>query len=179
MIGAIFHFRFIALFLLPNIIYYFSTTVPVWIQQFVSARLDNTITNIKSVSWIKNSDGCFQLRIRRPKTYLFHQEQSRGHVCKICIPEISSVWHPFSFIHDHNGDLLILMRAVGPFTKALLDRCLPPDCSLPYRTLLSNTSVKEKNYSQTEEQRLNIQSPSSSITAPKCLVDATYESEYR
>ena len=76
MIGAIAHFRFIALFLLPNIVYYLVTTVPVWIQHTTApvwiqrvrnVRFDQG-PNVKSITLIDDSNGCCLLRLRCPES---------------------------------------------------------------------------------------------------------------
>merc|ERR1719232_2158817 len=98
MIMAVAHFSFIALFLLPNIVYYLATTVPVWVSQFLSARRDGGC-RVDFVAPIEGSKGCFLLRLpfrRRGNGDGGAEETKYGGVCKVCVPEISAVWHPFS-----------------------------------------------------------------------------------
>lgn len=61
MIMAIAHFSFVALFLLPNIVYYLATTVPVWASQFLSSRRDGGC-RVRSVAPVEDSGGCYLVR---------------------------------------------------------------------------------------------------------------------
>ena len=114
---AIAHFNFIGLLLIPNIIYYLVSAVPVWIQQFNSSKVAKGV-RIERITFIDDSNGCLELQITNNQASL--RQKSIGGVCKLCIPEISSIWHPFSIIEDNKtGNVSILLREVGPFTKSL------------------------------------------------------------
>eukprot|EP00554_Chaetoceros_debilis_P008401 CAMPEP_0194104814 /NCGR_PEP_ID=MMETSP0150-20130528/5097_1 /TAXON_ID=122233 /ORGANISM="Chaetoceros debilis, Strain MM31A-1" /LENGTH=938 /DNA_ID=CAMNT_0038792465 /DNA_START=80 /DNA_END=2896 /DNA_ORIENTATION=- len=191
MIGAIAHFRIIALFLLPNIVYYLVTTVPVWIQHTTvpvwiqrvrNARFDQG-PNVKSITLIDDSNGCCLLKLRCPESQP-HTDVSLdnyGGVCRICVPEISSIWHPFSVTLTSQGtrELSILMRPVGHFTQALLGRFLPI-AGLREENLDSSSSPPRPDVELMDDEN-----PTSNtltpifLPTPTVLVDGVYPAEYR
>lgn len=170
MIAAIAHFNFIALFLIPNIICYLLSTVPVWVSQFRSARKDKGF-QIESVLPIEDSNGCYVLRF--PHRHLQRTIGTKyGGVCKICIPEISSIWHPFSVMldpDDPNESLLLLIRGAGPFTQSVLERLLSPS-----PTLTAQVLTDESQDEATVDEELQPLRPS-----PVFLFDGIYPAEYR
>jgi predicted ferric reductase len=170
MIAAIAHFNFIALFLVPNIVCYLVSTVPVWVSQFHSARNSKGF-QIESVLPIEDSNGCYVLRF--PQRHLQRTIRTKyGAVCKICVPEISSIWHPFSVIldpNDPNESLLLLIRGAGPFTKSVLERLLSTSQTVTTQ-VLSNESQDEIIVAE-ELQPLR--------PSPAVLFDGLYPAEYR
>lgn len=166
LLGAIAHITYVSLFLIPNIIYYLAPTVSVWIQQLVSSRR-NAGVQLRSVTEIADSNGCCLVRLRNSTTE--HEGKAEegsalGSVVKICVPEISSIWHPFSAMKDpNNGDILVLIRPTGPFTTKLLSHLMDARTNDP----VGNTDTA------------NSSSPLSSSSLPCVLVDGVYPAEYR
>jgi len=172
MIGAIIHFRFIALFLMPNIVYYLVTSGPEWVKHFIHARSDKG-PNVKSITWIADSSECFQIELRCPPSKLLNKnvDLTHGAFCKICVPEISSIWHPFSvIIAGHEDKAALLIRATGPFTKDLCNRLFPDD----FRVSASESSILSQVVPQGEKLRVRTLRP-----PPRVLVDGFYPAEYR
>ena len=223
LLSAIVHITYDALFLVPNIIYYFAPTVSVWIQQcrfhLTTARKKETGGGggvpIESVTEIADSNGCYLVRLRRRSSssvgdhYSVEEEEQKeqkhhclGGVCKICVPEISSIWHPFSTLKDcSNGDLIFLIRPTGPFTKELIRRFFKG-----VQTSCSTTAASQEQDDDEEEVNQNVESPrllredrdnnhqrqatllqragfdgsSTRHPTPPCiLVDGIYPAEYR
>lgn len=169
MVGAIIHITYISLFLVPNIIYYLAPTVSVWIQQFLNSRRNGGVL-LKSVTKISDSNGCCLLRLHKsPSESGGHEENSAfalGAVCKLCIPEISSIWHPFSTMKDpKTKDYVFLIRPTGTFTKDLLNR-LTKDWT---------------DQNEGEEEGVNTALLGSGVQfrPPLVLVDGIYPAEYR
>ncbi len=172
MIGAIAHFHFIGLFLIPNILYYFIVSVPEWIKHFAHSRLDKG-PNVQSITWIADSGGCFQINLCRPESRFAHDQKlalQHGAVCKICVPEISSIWHPFSVIFGKDGKVALLIRPVGTFTTNLSNRLLPSDIS---------GTVPEGSLDSRHSQDVEAKEANNLLPAPKVLVDGFYPAEYR
>ena len=185
LMGAIAHITYVALFLVPNIIYYFAPTVHVWIQQFVSARSigkKKRGVQVDSVTEIADSHGCCLVRVRAEEPLL---PSSMGAVCKLCVPQISSIWHPFSALQDTaKGRLLFLIRPTGPFTKEFLG-ALTKSSMTQNVTRSSTEDYHEAEDSVTRPLMSDAEFAASrtadfkSETCPVVLVDGVYPAEYR
>ena len=196
LLGAIVHITYNALFLVPNIIYYLGPTISVWVQQMVAARRKkNRGVRIESITMIAGSNGCCLVRLRGEQKLStttstppeegnsFDSENSviSLGVCKICVPSISFIWHPFSTMKDPiKGDYMFLIRPTGPFTKELLERLMRQ------ANATQNVSGQQQQQQQQPQQELqqhsllqNEQSLGNANSVPNLLVDGIYPAEYR
>lgn len=164
LLGAICHITYISLFLVPNIIYYLAPTVAVWVQQWMGPKG----VAVSSVTEIDHAQGCFLVRLRAAASpaALDTNPDSRsiGGVCKIRLPYMGSIWHPFSVLYSHDKrHLLSLIRPTGPFTQELRDYLLPKN--------------DDENNSMTDDDRTSLLL---SRKEPRRLfVDGIYPAEYR
>ena len=217
LLGAMAHITYVSLFLVPNIIYYLAPTVSVWMQQFLAARQQNQRTKggkrlvpLRSVTEIANSNGCFLLRLSAPEpagptsrsgSTTTVGEPHVGAVCKICLPELSAIWHPFSTWPDaETGDWLVLIRSTGPFTQALVrrlrDAARVPAEQLPPPTATTTTTCADHHQDDLQDELLPEEQqqepfgntttttttdrpPPPATSLPCILVDGFYPSEYR
>jgi len=124
LVFAIVHFRFIAVYILPSLLYYFCTTSPVMIQMAAKFFLDKGC-KLERSTVIGNSNGCAEMVF--PKTIacsIVEGRQAAPYV-RICVPEISLLWYPFTVAttpHNRDSQLKILFRTYGYFTTHLLKR---------------------------------------------------------
>ncbi|CAB9528442.1 Ferric reduction oxidase [Seminavis robusta] len=112
---SILHFYWIAIYLMPGVVYYWVCSLPSILQQLNSWR---TGILIRNAVVIPNSNGCFELRLAT-------MSQPRHHPAyvKLCIPERSILeWHPFTVAHASPHELRLLIREFGPFTQTLRRR---------------------------------------------------------
>jgi hypothetical protein len=141
LIMAIWHYPTCALVLIPNIIYYLSFNIPVYVTQKMdkwrlqrqSKKSDEPINNSPLVEANLIQGGSIELIfVATPKDYLRHESRYARIVC----PIVSPLSHPFSIFSHHdlmeagvdnalNDDnpspatISILLRPTGPFTKKL------------------------------------------------------------
>ena len=174
LLGTIVHITYDTLFLVPNIIYYLAPTVSVWVQQLVSARKSGGV-QVESITEITDSNGCCLVRLKGSNLGPTASDDDEdefhlGGVCKICVPTVSSIWHPFSTIKDQmNGDYLFLIRPTGPFTTKLVN-------SFTTRNDRSGSIPVEDSSRLENGGRI---SSSDIIDVPSLLVDGVYPAEYR
>ena len=169
MLGAILHFATVGAVMIPGIIYYIAMSVPVYVQQFATSKKqqqeqrNNSTMNISSplvqAREIGDSNGCYELEFRVSNAPLQHA------FVKLCIPSISSQWHPFSIIPTSQETFRVLFRATGPFTKAMACRVMISDSSADHA---STSSTATGTSSCFEESSNNSKNP------PNILVDAFY-----
>jgi predicted ferric reductase len=114
MVFAMLHFYFVAIYLMPGIIYYLVCLIPEKLRQLIDWTGGRSI-QVRNVIPIANSNGCFELQ-------LASVSQPRHHPAyvNICVPEISSFqWHPFTVAHSTPREFRLLIRDLGPFSEAL------------------------------------------------------------
>lgn len=128
LIMAIWHYPTCALVLIPNMIYYLSFHIPVYVHNFV-AQLRSSSSPLMEAHWIRGGslELVFAVDARdRPR------HESR--FAKISHPSISwVVSHPFSVYspHDLRGDtdetstVSVLLKPSGPFTQELTRMLFP------------------------------------------------------
>jgi predicted ferric reductase len=111
------HYYWIAVYLLPGILYYGAGSLPLLLRR----------QRVRIQQWtrIPQSHGCFELRLAATG------EEPRNHTIltypayvQLCVPEISPwIWHPFTVTHPIDNDSLrLLIRTSGRFTQALDQR---------------------------------------------------------
>jgi len=121
---AILHFRYIGLYILPSILYYLCTTSPIVIQMIASYWLDEGC-RLESFSLLKKSNGCMELCFPKSVTCAILERQQAAPYVRICIPEFSLLWYPFTVAStpkDKDTKLKILFRKYGYFTSKLYHR---------------------------------------------------------
>ena len=129
MLASIWHFEYIALYLLPSIIYYLVSTMPTLVQAVASYMRSGVKVELAVV--LKDAGDCFELRIRVNQ---YTKEMLAGNnpsmYLKCCCPSLSLVWHPFTvFRHPDDSDTMrLLIRPVGKFTKLLRERLISSSC---------------------------------------------------
>lgn len=109
LVFAILHFSTVLMYIFPSMVYYLATTIPTLIQQCRSYKNDGV--RIKSIKSVEDSGGCVEVRM--PMSSLEHQcfpndaertsstamnlsSLSTPVYARVCVPSISSIWHPFS-----------------------------------------------------------------------------------
>jgi hypothetical protein len=141
LIMAIWHYPTCALVLIPNIIYYISFNIPIYVTQNMdkwslqcrSKKSEETINNSPLVEANLIQGGSIELIFAAtPRDYLRHESR----FARILCPAVSPLSHPFSIFSHHdllqaevdnamNADnsspatISILLRPTGPFTKRL------------------------------------------------------------
>ena len=118
---AIYHYYWIALYITPGLIYYLACSTPIVVQQAANLFLDNG-TMLKESRLLSKSNGCMEL-VFASNHCRQHQVATPAYV-RICVPEISLLWHPFTVPHSlqQDGDLKLLVRRYGFFTTKLYQR---------------------------------------------------------
>ena len=119
---AIMHWRPIITFLAPSIIYYLASTMPAFVQA-ISSRVRGGV-RILQVVHIPDAGGVKEVHIATTPEANRVLETSPSMYVKLAAPSISLVSHPFTvFKHPRDPTTVrVLMRPVGPFTKALIKR---------------------------------------------------------
>lgn len=150
---AIFHFYWIAVFLLPGILYYLACSMPFVVQQAAQWGLDGG-TSLRSARILAKSNGCMELVFAGQQTQ--QEKVAAPAYIRICVPEISMMWHPFTIPHalsidaaagvvannNNNGgdgnhdegrnpELKLLLRRYGYFTTKLYKRLSNGDPTKP------------------------------------------------
>lgn len=119
--GLVMHYNKMILYIAPSLVYYFASCIPALIQAFLSWVKGGTI--VENVIHIPDSGDCVELSFQMGECHEF-EESLCGKYVRLCVPEISQVWHPFT-VYSHNGDpnsLKITFRCIGPFTRKLSNR---------------------------------------------------------
>jgi len=123
---AILHFYWIAIYVVPGLIYYLACSTPIVVQQFANYFLDRG-TILKRTRIISKSNGCLEMVFAT--TSMRHGYVIAPAYVRICVPEISIMWHPFTIPHtttieggSDREELKLLIRRYGYFTTALYKR---------------------------------------------------------
>ena len=129
MLASIWHFEYIALYLLPSILYYLVSTMPTLVQAIASYMRSGV--QVAQVVALEDAGDCFEVRFQanqHAKEILAGNHPSL--YLKFCCPSLSLVWHPFTVFHhpDDSETLRLLIRPVGKFTKALREKFLTSTC---------------------------------------------------
>lgn len=123
LLGAVWHYGFIALYILPSLGYYLASTMPTLVQALAS-RFRGGVKIVKVVVLEGRADDCLEVHVSTDPTaqaVLATDNHHPSKFVKLCVPKISLVWHPFT-VYSHPNDtttVRILFRAIGPFTKEL------------------------------------------------------------
>jgi predicted ferric reductase len=120
LLASIWHDESIALYLLPSILYYLASTMPTLVQALAS-RFRGGV-KILQVVVLDDANDCLEVRVSIDPTALAVLSSTHpSKYIKLCAPNISMVWHPFT-VYNHPNDpttLRMMFRPIGPFTKAL------------------------------------------------------------
>lgn len=123
LLGAVLHFQYIAVYILPSLIYYFCTTSPVLIQILATYFVDNGC-KLEQTTIIGSSNGCAEMVFPKTSACSEVENKQAAPYVRICVPEISLLWYPFTVAttpHDKNTKLKLLFRKYGYFTTNLLN----------------------------------------------------------
>jgi predicted ferric reductase len=118
---AIMHWRPLALYISPSIVYYLASTMPVLVQA-VASRFRGGLKIIKVVT-IPDAGGCMEVRVACDTTANQALNDEPCMYVKLCVPKISLIWHPFT-VYKHLDDpktVRFLFRPIGPFTTKLAE----------------------------------------------------------
>ena len=119
-LSSIWHFEFIALYMIPSILYYLASTMPTLVQALAS-RFRGGVQIVRVVM-LDNAGDCVEVHVSMNKSAeadLLNSHPSK--FVKLCAPGISAVWHPFT-VYNHPSDpssMRMMIRPIGPFTKKL------------------------------------------------------------
>ena len=123
-LGIILHMYWVAFYFIPSITYYFASTAPTLIQA-VASRFRGGVT-IRRVVKVPNAGGCIEVHMEAHPTALREMHREAYRYVKICVPQISLVWHPFDVYmapsQVSSTTVRFIFRPVGPFTKELAER---------------------------------------------------------
>jgi predicted ferric reductase len=118
---TILHMHWVALILLPSFTYYLASTSPTLIQALASKFRGGV--KVKVVRRVPHSNGCVEVQFEAHPTALadLHREPCR--FVKVCVPQLSFIWHPFDVYAAPSSDTVrFLFRPAGRFTQGLADR---------------------------------------------------------
>lgn len=158
LVGAICHVKYVFLYILPSLLYYFITTIPTYIQAFTSyirggIHIDHIVTIPQSNNTIE-----IHITIDNQTNQLIKNHPNQ--YVKLCIPQISYIWHPFTVyyhpmecIDNNNNDgcnkLRILIQPTGYFTKDMSRRLSSTSCRLSLATSATTTKSEPTMMSTT------------------------------
>jgi Ferric reductase like transmembrane component/Ferric reductase NAD binding domain len=126
LLGTILHMHWFIIYLLPSITYYLASTAPTLVQA-VASRFRGGV-KIRKVVLVDDSGGCVEVHLEAHETARAVLDREPCQFIKLCVPNISLVWHPFDVFKSCNTDgkpgdtVRFLFRPVGPFTKELAER---------------------------------------------------------
>jgi predicted ferric reductase len=126
-LGTILHMYWVSLILLPSITYYLATTSPTLVQALAS-RFRGGVT-VRRVRHVPDSGGCVEVQLEAHETAAAELNREPCRFVKICVPQLSFIWHPFDVYTkttQSNGEssstVRFLFRPVGRFTRELAER---------------------------------------------------------
>ena len=122
------HYYKMILYIGPSLLYYFVSSIPIWIESVIQWM--NGGIHVTNVNHIPDANGCVEISILNQtieKRYdydpMLMLQMNCGKYVKICVPELSKVWHPFSFYHlNDSRDIKLMLKCDGPFTQTLYQR---------------------------------------------------------
>eukprot|EP00592_Proboscia_alata_P001562 CAMPEP_0194369978 /NCGR_PEP_ID=MMETSP0174-20130528/18354_1 /TAXON_ID=216777 /ORGANISM="Proboscia alata, Strain PI-D3" /LENGTH=987 /DNA_ID=CAMNT_0039147251 /DNA_START=122 /DNA_END=3085 /DNA_ORIENTATION=- len=174
LVFAIAHWGAMQFYILPSLIYYLACTAPVVIQSLASYFIDGGC-RILTTTFIADSGGCAEIVIDRSSCGANIDES--GLYVRICCPELSLMWHPFTEVStevfdDEDGcaKLKLLFRVYGSFTQKLFKRL--EECRPVIQNDSSNKRIGNEDDDDTEHQ-LVIQQQQPKLP-PIILIDGFY-----
>lgn len=126
LLGTILHMYWFVIYFIPSITYYLASTTPTLVQA-VASRFRGGV-KIRKVVLVQDSGGCVEVQIKAHETAHAVLDREPCQFIKLCVPEISLIWHPFDVFKSYSVDgtpddtVRFLFRPVGPFTKELAKR---------------------------------------------------------
>ena len=160
LVMTILHYNRAILYACPSLLYYASTTIPTYVESWMSRRRHcqgTRIISITKIPTLSNNDQHKGLVLditfaASPEA----MEQFRpGHYCTLHVPSLSLVAHPFTvnLVPGYNDRLRILMRQVGPFTTQLAN-------------ILTTNSQYKSEMNDEEEVDLQLSNPCTTSLPP-------------
>merc|ERR1712176_1674084 len=126
LLGAIAHVPVITLYTMPSIVYYIACSSPVLVQHLSKWLSTRGAIRLVRTSFIGRSNGCAEIVFGQSLQAAIRERKQPAPYVRICVPEISLVWHPFSVASAYNdnkrNEWRILFRQQGRFTKELYRR---------------------------------------------------------
>lgn len=129
MIMTVLHYNKAILYLCPSLLYYASTSIPTYVQNWMQRSAHDEGTRLLSISKIPcpaptRSDAAVWDVVFECTREAYGQFIP-GQNCMLHVPQISAVAHPFTAnkVHGYNDRLRLLIRETGSFTKQL-GKCL-------------------------------------------------------
>jgi len=119
---AIVHWSHMSSYLLPTILYYVACTTPTIVQMAASYFIDGGSCLLET-KFLAKSGGCAEMILPKDRFGASVVENAEsGLYVRICVPEISLMWHPFTVASTDPTNLKILFRKYGTFTTKLYKR---------------------------------------------------------
>jgi predicted ferric reductase len=127
-LGIILHMYWAAFYFIPSITYYLASTAPTLLQA-VASRCRGGVT-MRRVVKVPDSGGCLEVHMEAHETAVAEMHREAYRYVKICVPQISLVWHPFDVYMappqvgktTSSTTVRFIFRPVGPFTQKLAER---------------------------------------------------------
>uniref|UniRef100_A0A6U6I807 FAD-binding FR-type domain-containing protein n=1 Tax=Odontella aurita TaxID=265563 RepID=A0A6U6I807_9STRA len=133
LIAAVMHYHRMVLYVSPSLLYYAACSIPNWVQAWFGRAKDGGV-KIVSIREIPSATAGGETRQVVDLTLEATSEALRryrpGQYLRVCVPSISSVWHPFTtnrvYVEGRpRGDKIrLLFRSYGPFTRSLAKELL-------------------------------------------------------
>lgn len=124
--GLVMHYNKMIWYLAPSVIYYFASSTPVMVKA-LQKWIDGGTLIMNAVE-IPDSRGCVEMTMKYSCSHSTVDvlRLTCGSHVRISVPEISSIWHPFTVFSSASTpeELKILFRPTGPFTTGLSRRLI-------------------------------------------------------
>lgn len=168
-LAAMLHYKRTILYICPSLLYYASTSVPVYVDSWLSRRRYSNGSKVISVSKIpcpshqRPNGNVLSIEFEASIDTMAKFQPEPGSYCTLQVPSLSLVAHPFTvnIVPGQANRMRMLIRQVGPFTTQLVD------------LLESSPTRQHKTSSFTEEKKecCDIESQSSFISLPKMHIN--------
>lgn len=168
-LAAILHYKRTILYICPSLLYYASTSVPVYVDSWLSRRRYKNGSKIISVSKIpcpshqRPNGNVLSIEFEASIDTMAKFQPEPGSYCTLQVPSLSLVAHPFTvnIVPGQANRMRMLVRQVGPFTTQLVD------------LLESSSTRQDETSSFTEEKKecCDIESQSTFISLPKMHIN--------
>jgi len=126
-LALVLHYNRMIIYICPSVLYYAASTGPFLIESVMSYIQGGT--DIVKVKHIPQSGNCVEVSFHlSPESYpdcRTAMETISTQYVRICVPELSFLWHPFTVYfttHDEDIRLNLMFRCYGKFTNALAAR---------------------------------------------------------
>jgi predicted ferric reductase len=167
-LAAMLHYKRTILYICPSLLYYASTSVPVYLDSWLSRRRYNgskiiSVSKIPCPSHQRPNGNVLSIEFEASIDTMSKFQPEPGSYCTLQVPSLSLVAHPFTvnIVPGQANRMRMLVRQVGPFTTQLVD------------LLESSSTHQHETSSFTEEKKecCDIESQSSFISLPKMHIN--------